>query len=337
MSETTKRNITAIVPLDLVHRPLDIISKARQMAMAANRANVKIIFAHNDRGMWVDRLFKLVIRKCEGAFTVSKPFYTGNVNAALLRNEAFKHVTDEFLTLLDVDIWPDFALIEKYRDKVDSQERPFYMLPCLYLTKKGSRDLTRSKIDVKQLTQRFFNFSRKEFLHLASPSSVIVMRSKDYSLLKGFNEAFSGHGYEDFDFMMRLADLHGASEKSPDMLLDKTARSPLFARGFRRYLGENCFEALLEKDLAFHIFHERPDVEGYQAARKKNYELFASLHKHKVLGTTVGDPTLISGFSRLCAEKNIDVSDYGILFDNKPGHIDRFDTFRRRLRFLLNE
>jgi predicted glycosyltransferase involved in capsule biosynthesis len=337
LSDATKHNITAIVPLDLMHRPLDIISKARQMAVAANRSNVKVIFAHNDRGLWVDKLFRLVIGRCEGAFAVSKPFYTGNVNAALLRNEAFKHVEDDFLTLLDVDIWPDFALIEKYRAKVDAQERPFYMLPCLYLTKKGSNDLTRAKVDVQKLTQRFFGFSRKEFLHLASPSSVIVMRSKDYSLLGGFNEAFSGHGYEDFDFMMRLAELHGDLEKAPDMLIDKTARSPLFARGFRRYLGKSCFEPLLEKDLAFHIFHERPDVEGYQEARKKNYQLFASLHKDKVLGTAAGDPTLISGFTTLCSERNIDVSDYGILFDNKPGHIDRFDTFRRRLRFLFNE
>jgi predicted glycosyltransferase involved in capsule biosynthesis len=121
------------------------------------------------------------------------------------------------------------------------------------------------------------------------------------------------------------------------MLLDKTARSPLFARGFRRYLGESCFDALLEKDMAFHIFHEKPDVKGYQAARKKNYELFVSLHQKRVSEKATGDPTLIAIFTRLCAEKNIDVSDYGILFDNKPGHVDRFDTFRRRLKFLLNE
>jgi predicted glycosyltransferase involved in capsule biosynthesis len=337
LSETSKRNITAIVPLDLVHRPLDIISKARLMAAGANRSGVKVVFAHNDRGTWMDSLFRLVTRKYEGVLTISKPFYTGNVNAALLRNEAFKHVKDEYLTLLDVDIWPDFALIEKYKVKVDSQEQPFYMLPCLYLTKKGSSDLTRSKVNVKQLAQRFFDFSRKEFLHLASPSSVIVMRSKDYSLVGGFNQAFSGHGYEDFDFMMRLAEFHGVLDKAPDMLLDKTARSPLFARGFRRYLGESCFEALLEKDVAFHIFHEKVDVEGYQAARKKNYELFVSLHEKKAVGKIVGDPTLITTFSQMCAEKNIDVSDYGILFDNKPGHVDRFDTFRRRLRFLLNE
>jgi predicted glycosyltransferase involved in capsule biosynthesis len=320
-----------------MHRPLDIISKARQMAIASKHSNVKIIFAHNDRGMLVDRLLKFVVKKCDGAFTVSKRFYTGNVNAALLRNEAFKHVEDEFLTLLDVDIWPDFALIEKYRAKVESNQRPFYMLPCLYLTKKGSRDLTRSKIDIRQLTQRFFNFSRKEFLHLASPSSVIVMRSKDYSALGGFNEAFSGHGYEDFDFMLRLAGKHGALDKAPDMLLDRTARSPLFARGFRRYLGESCFDALVEKDIAFHIFHERPDVEGYQAARKKNYQLFSSLHQGRVFGDSVGDPTLISSFAKFCSDNYVDVSDYGILFDNKPGHVDRFDTFRRRLRFLLNE
>ena len=51
MSETTKRNITAIVPLNLVHRPLDIISKAAQMAAVAKCSNVKIIFAVSPRSL----------------------------------------------------------------------------------------------------------------------------------------------------------------------------------------------------------------------------------------------------------------------------------------------
>jgi predicted glycosyltransferase involved in capsule biosynthesis len=59
------------------------------------------------------------------------------------------------------------------------------------------------------MKKKFFDFSRKEFLHLASPSSITILKSDDYRMIKGFDERFRGHGYEDFDFLIRLYELHG--------------------------------------------------------------------------------------------------------------------------------
>jgi predicted glycosyltransferase involved in capsule biosynthesis len=330
-------NITIIVPLDLGQRPVDILRKARRLAKATETAQLTIIFGHNDRGTFFDRILKLLLSPFKHTQLISENSNTTEVNTSHLRNIAFDKTSTEFLVLLDVDIWPDLLLIEKYRLKVSLDEKPYYMLPCLYLTRRGSKDLTDSKITTDELKNRFFGFSRKEFLHLASPSSVTVMRRKDYFAIGGFNASYSGHGYEDFDFMMRLAKHHNKLDNAPDMLLDKTARSPLFSVGFRRHLGMPCLEALLEKDIVFHLYHEKTNIANYSAARKRNYETFKGLHEHCVGGVSKDDPTLISTFAKLCSEKQKDISEFSIFFDNKPGHIDRFDSFRRRLRFLLND
>lgn len=328
---------TAIVPLDLALRPTDLIRKACRLARQAELSNMKVIFGHNDRGTIFDKLFKILIKRNKAVRIASENWQSNHINTSHLRNAAFSLVETKYLVLLDADIWPDLSVINKYINKVKKGERAYYFLPCLYLTEKGSNDLAKSRISTADLAKRFYSFSRKEFLHLASPSSITVMKTSDYEEIKGFNADFCGHGYEDFDFMMRLSTHHNLLNPAPDILLDKTARSPLFAVGFRRYLGEQCLDALLEKDMVFHIHHERPKYSEYYTARKKNYARFSELHAFRAEGDSPGEPTLISRFAQACHERHLDIAEYSILFDNKPGHIDRFDTFRRRARFLLND
>jgi predicted glycosyltransferase involved in capsule biosynthesis len=328
--------LTAIIPIDLSQRPADIIQKARWIAEAAVEHGVTIVFGHNITGSADDQKFTASVAGFPGVTIAAGRFYTDAINTSALRNEAFKLVDTEFLLLLDVDIWSDFGLIDKYLAKVMNHERGFHMLPCLYLTKLGSELLVQRKIDAANLKERFFNYSRKEFLHLASPSSVTVLRTSHYAELGGFDESFTGHGYEDFDFLVRLAAHNNEFQPCSDLLDNKTARSPLFATGFRRYLGESCLGALLEKDMVFHIYHDKPKTK-YYAARSTNYELFAQRHGHRAGSQSPTDSTLITAFSTLCHEQKKDIHGLSVLFDNKPGHIDRFDTFKRRLRFLLNE
>lgn len=329
-------NLTAIIPIDLSQRPTDIIQKARWIAEAAVAHGIKIVFGHNIIGSADDHKFTASVSGFPNVRIAGGRFYGDAINTSALRNEAFKLVDTEFLLLLDVDIWPDFGPMDKYLTKVMSNERGFYMLPCLYLTKVGSDLLIQRKIDTSKLKDRFFNYSRKEFLHLASPSSVTILRASHYAQLGGFDESFTGHGYEDFDFLVRLSAHNNAFQPCSDLLDNKTARSPLFATGFRRYLGESCLGALLEKDLVFHIYHDKPKTK-YYAARSTNYELFAQRHAHRAGSHLPTDSTLITAFSTLCHEQKKDIHGLSVLFDNKPGHIDRFDTFKRRLRFLLNE
>ncbi|MEE8727856.1 MAG: galactosyltransferase-related protein [Rahnella inusitata] len=327
---------TVIIPVDLCQRASDITSKAIKIAQSAESSNIKIIIAHNDRAKKYDDFFLKSLAKFEMVNIISDRFYEEGVNSSILRNIAFNLVDSEHVVLLDVDIWPDFNLIEKYSRRITNNCEPFYILPCLYLTKFGSQQLSSNKLTVQQLKSRFYNFSRKEFLHLASPSSVTIMKTKDYKFIGGFDTDFSGHGYEDFDFLVRLLIHYKKIKSTTDFFVNKTARSPLFLEGFRRHLGEVCLETLIEKDMVFHLYHSKPIDSQYYAARPDNFITFASKHSSLIGDIPSKDSTLITKFVELCNQKKIDIQDYSILFDNKPGHIDRFDTFKRRLKFLMN-
>lgn len=328
--------LTAIIPIDLNRRPKDLIKKAVSLARVAQENNVRSIFGHNNNNTKYDK--KLI--KALSVFPLvkinSETKTNENINAAALRNLAFKSVETDYVVLLDADIYPDFGIIEKYLKKLKLSERPFYVLPCLYLTKHGTKILNKNKISLDELKKKFFSFSRKEFLHLASPSSVTILKSKDYEAINGFDESYHGHGYEDFDFLVRLYDFHRLINKSYDFLQDMSARSPLFSVGFRRYLGESCLETLLEKDMVFHLYHEKEHNEKYYLARKENYNKFKKMHSNKTGEANYCDATLLTTFVSLCAKKGVNVHDYAILFDNKPGHVDRFDSVKRRIKFLLN-
>lgn len=330
------KNLTAIVPLDLEFRAKDIVAKARLMTELCNGTLLRIIFAHNDRKTVADSQLKKSLSGKNNVSLISGAFYEGTVNSGLLRNIAFKAVQTDYLVLLDVDLWLDLEILAKYLTKIIRNEELFTIIPCLYLSEAGSRSLVFKKKSTKLLREQYFAFSRKDFLHLANPSSIVILRSDDYELLNGFDVTFTGHGYEDFDFLLRLAVLHSKISPSLDFFEHTTMRAPLFAQGFRRELGRFCLTPLLEKDFFFHIFHQKSNQSDlYYSLRQKNYLYFCEKHKTFVDGERPADPTLMTEFIHLCSNSERNVQDYSIYFENKPGHVDRYDTFRKRLKFLF--
>lgn len=329
--------LTAIIPIDLKRRPNDLIKKAVNLVEKANKKNIKIVFGHNNSNSKHDKKLINKIKEFPQVKICSTTFFNNEVNSSQLRNLAFEAVETEFIILLDVDIHPDFDLFIKYQERVSFGLKPFYILPCLYLTSYGSNLLTNKNISSHELKEKYFSFSRKEFLHLASPSSITVLRSSDYKKLNGFDNLYTGHGFEDFDFLVRLAELHNEIEKPSDFFNEMNSRSPLFFVGFRRYLGELCIDSLLEKDLAFHLYHSKDNNENYYRSRELNYTRFFKKNNKLENSKNHKDPTLLSTFINSCNEKKLDIADYSILFENKPGHIDRYDTLKRRLKFIFNK
>ena len=329
-------DLTAIVPLDLEYRPKDIIEKAKLLAIAAEAADIPIIFGLNDRNSAPDRKLKDSLTPYKNVQISSAALDFSSVNMSALRNLAFSKVKTKFITLLDVDIWPDFELLTKYKVLIERGNRPYYFLPCIYLTALGSKKLLRNLETPSSLTDKYFLFSRKEFLHLASPSSVTVMKSDDFQVISGFNQSFVGHGYEDFDFMIRLASMYNEIEASSDFLQPQDSRSPLFATGFKKELGRICFSPLLAKDFTYHLYHPKNPFDTFNTSRPSNFETFKTLHKSFSVGPSRDDNTLISEFLKHCKNHGQEIKEYSALFENKPGHIDRYDTVRRKIKFLLN-
>ncbi|CRY55868.1 Uncharacterised protein [Yersinia intermedia] len=328
--------LTSIVPIDLKIRPKDIIEKSINLAREADKHKVKIVFGHNDRGTTHDKVFKEKLSKFDHVIIKSEFIASESINSSLLRNIAFKEVKSEFIILLDVDIHPDFTFFLKYKNELINSQEEFFIFPCLYLTKYGTRLLSNNLVSISELKDRFYNFSRKEFLHMASPSSITIMKSQDFRRLKGFDTNYHGHGYEDFDFLIRLIKLYRKHDTPSDFLNNKIARSPLFSVGFRKYLGEYCLHFLLKKEMVFHLYHKKTSHDEYYVSRKKNYERFSTIHGNKNETAAKYSSTLINTFIELCKDRDISIHDHSILFDNKPGHVDRIDTIRRKLKFLFN-
>lgn len=328
--------ITVIIPIDLKLRGYDIFLKALRMAKKAEIEQLPLIFGHNNRGTIFDNLFLKIISRFKYCTIVTDKYYSEGINSSLLRNMAFQKVTTKQIVLLDIDIWPDFDIIRKYSNKVNLCLKPYFILPCLYLTKHGSNLLIKNKVTPLKIIEKYFKYSRKEFLHLASPSSITVMMAEDFRQLQGFNTNFNGHGYEDFDFLIRLYKHYNPKVFSRNFLLNKKARSPLFSGGFRRYLGELCLDQLIDKDLMLHIYHKKENESTYYQSRLKNYNILLEEHSSLVSDKEDDYENLIPVFVNLCSSRGIDIQKYSILFDNKPGHIDKFDTFKKRLKFIFN-
>ncbi|MGK3111571.1 galactosyltransferase-related protein [Candidatus Pantoea formicae] len=328
--------LTAIVPLDLKRRPKDLIEKAKKLAEKAAENNIKIVFGYNNRNTSHDINFLKSMGKYLNVKIRQTQNFGPSINTSQLRNLAFEGVDSEFIILLDVDIYPDFPLFIECQKEVYQEKKPFIILPCLYLTKHGTKLLTNRTLDKDQIKDKFFSFSRKEFLHLASPSSIVIFRKDDYSRIGGFNESFSGHGYEDFDFLIRLGSAYKLIKKPNDFLLDIPYRSPLFAVGFRKSLGKLCIDSLVKKRLAFHLYHEKDSDEFYYKSRKNNYVIFSDIHMKEIDTKIETEETLVEQFISHCNLIGSTYQLYSIFFDNKPGHIDRVDTLKRRLKFIFN-
>lgn len=336
MNKSPFNDLTILVPLDFSQRPLDILSKAIYLCKALDPTGCKIVFGHADRETLIDRFAYKTLSSFTNTYVASKKTNNDAINTSLLRNIAFESARTKFLLLLDVDIWPDLKLFAKYLTLLASEKSPLFFIPCVYLTAIGTNKLRKNKLNSNELTERLFNFCRKDFLHIASPSSITFMHSADFLQVGGFDQKFEGHGYEDFDFMIRLARHHDLISATPSFFSNEPSRSPLFASGFRRELGRLCLPALLNKDFAYHLHHAKPKVSKYHDNRANNFEIFKS--KHQVLSSSGEETsTLIEDFVKLCSNNDQLISDFSALFENKPGHVDRYDTFKRRLRFLIND
>jgi predicted glycosyltransferase involved in capsule biosynthesis len=304
--------------------------------MAIN-SEIKLVIGHNDRGTKHDAILrKLVCEKRHPHVTLcSSRFPSGISSQAKLRNAAMAAVSSPFVLLLDVDIYPNIFLFLKMAEDVKNGAVPFSIMPCLYLTQRGTRLLLQHDGESK-IFESYLKFSREYVLHLATPSSVIVLRTEDYHAVGGFDEGFWGHGYEDFDFIIRLAEYHQAIDISKDFFIDKPYSAPLLAEGFRAHLGRFCLQNILGKKFVYHLYHGRNNLDPYYAARIKNSTIFSEkikrlfvCHDPKVL-TPQRD--LIQMFFDECQKRGLTPEDYFVLFDARPSHLGRHDWLQRKLR-----
>ena len=212
--------ISAVIPIDLARRPISLLHRLNRLISDADEQGVRIAIGHNDRGGIFDFALRAICSR-RHVQLVSNAFYSGEVNSALLRNAAMQKVDTSLTLLLDADIYLQADVLARMGDAVIGDGRPFQILPCLYLSRKGSRDLLHQRTAPKSLLADYLHFKRAPFSHLAVPSSVVLFRTEDFDRSGRFDVQFKGHGYEDLDFLLRLAWLYEEIPKTRELLKDR--------------------------------------------------------------------------------------------------------------------
>ncbi len=323
----------AIVTLvDLTQRADQLIDRLFKLADALVDTEFILSIGHGDRSSLADiKLKKKLAHFKHVQFSSVKP--EGNeIELARMRNVAVRNIDSSIVLLVDVDIYPDLKLFRHLVTSVEKGER-IAMAPCIYLTAYGNRLVEKGNANV--VVESALAFSPDYVMHWALPSSVIALRVDDYRAIAGFQEVYRDHGYEDFDFMLRLAVHIGLIKPSVDLLIDRTYRAPLLSVGFRATLGRFCLENLLNRNIAFHLYHKKNQQFPFYKTRKDNSIIFQKKIKI-LLGEKSNEESryntheLVCDFFAECARLSVDPSKYFALFDARPRyHLRPSSTWKR--------
>lgn len=283
--------------------------------MQRSSEEVEIVFGHNDRGGMFDKYLKKITKK-SNVRLISGKFYTRLICQSLLRNRAVEQCSSEFIYLMDADCLFDEELSDGCISDIKNNKTPFIILSCLYLSRKGSREIF--KYTREEMFDKYIAFRKDLYLHLASPSANIFMKKTDYFNIGGFDEEFIGHGGEDFEFMIKLALYKNVIKPTKDLMLNKFYKAPLLSEGFRKYLSFSGLPYFFDKKIVFHLHHNRSKLRGYFKQYHKNSNLLQEKIKFNSNLEESGE-SLIEFYEQLCKKYNVSIDKYSVLFDSyKP-------------------
>lgn len=331
-----------IIPVDLGRRPKSIQRRVERLAAATMGGDLELVVAIAKRGALLETRFVQLLSKYEHVRTVLVPMTDPVPNSAMLRNYGVDAAAGEVLLFLDADIEPDLELFESLFHDIENGGK-LSIAPCLYLSREGTKVLS-SGYTKKEIIKTALEFSPKYVLHWAIPSSILAMLRSDYHAIGGFHEGYKGHGYEDFDFMVRLAVHNNLIANSISNLTDITYRSPMLSTGFRSELGALSIPNLLDGKIAVHRFHSKDKADLYYKKRRQNKDLYQrrvsdmldiDLRTDKLRKT----PRIVKVFFKECNKRGIDPQDYYALFDARPRFMllknNIFTRFRKKLHAAL--
>lgn len=270
-------DLSIVIPLDFHRRSWDLYRRVKRFVHTFAGQPVQLIFGCNAAPQfWVKCLQRLIAPHANIQLCLVEAEAS---SLAKLRNAAIAAVKTPYVLFLDVDIVPDQQLVELAYQQVIHQPKQIGMFPCLYLSKSGSKLI--SKYSATEFKQHYYDFRRDLILHLAFPSSIVLTDLASVRKIGGFDEQFVGHGYEDFDFMLRLFQHKGLIEYSADILVDEPYLAPLMSVGLRAVLAKPFLESLIQPVYFLHQFHKKDKEEGYYKKRDLNKKHF--IYKYQSL------------------------------------------------------
>ena len=310
-----------VTPIDLCRRPRSILTRLHYLATATQNTEFQLCIGHAERGLTYDNKLRRLAAQFDHIALASTTPKSSLPCTSVLRNAAARMSTHDTMLLLDADIFPDISLLRSLTSNL-SETFPIQMAPCLYLTDSSTKRILKGG-DVASEIDRALAFLDSGVMHWAMPSSVIALRTDDYNRVGGFYELYEGHGYEDFDFMVRIALANNLLAPTSDLVIDRVSRAPLLNVGFRAQLGCLCIENLLRRNIALHLYHDNDAASDYRQSRAKNAALYRDRMMSLVNASEVNSvvPHMINAFYNACLKVGSAPSSYYALFDNRPRHL----------------
>lgn len=269
-------DLTIVIPLDFHRRSWDLYRRVKRFVHTFAGQPVQLIFGCNAAPQfWVKCLQRLIAPHANIQLCLVEAEAS---SLAKLRNAAIAAVKTPYVLFLDVDIVPDQQLVDLAYQQVIHHPQQIGMFPCLYLSKSGSKLI--SKTSAAEFKDHYYDFRRDLILHLAFPCSIVLCDMASVREIGGFDEQFIGHGYEDFDFMLRLFQHKGLIEYSADILVDEPYLAPLMSVGLRAVLAKPFLDSLIQSVYFLHNFHKKDKEDYYYKKRANNKDLFINKYEN---------------------------------------------------------
>ena len=300
---------TIVTTIDLRYRPFNIIKRMDFFFKKLHENKIPCAVGYRKNNNFVDKIAYTIFKKYNNIKVVDCVIKS-SISNSILRNAAINVVDTCKIIISDIDIYPDISL---YKTLYQQCNKGLSMAPVLYLSNQGTKKFLMS-YDINEAIYWWKNSHFTNFLHLAIPSSLICINKDDYLQIGGFDEQFIGHGYEDFDFLIRLGSyLKILNIKKENFFIDETYTCPIFSQGFRKELAFFALKNCLIGKIGIHLFHKKNC--NYKTSREKNKSKFKN--KYKQIAKFSNNKNifdLLMYFCELCNLLNINPSSFSCLF-----------------------
>ncbi len=286
MEEVSKIILSVIIPIKIDNDNKFIFSRIKHILNYFEFSNaVEIIIVDSTFKLDDTELLKNIInghKNTKYIYEVIEDPYS----AAIARNIGAKFSTGEYIVFFDVDLICNFDFFNKMLDDIrslrGSSRFAFNVYPCLYLSREYSRGIeeliSNGTYNGKSVMHEALNSALKgcktKVLYPAINTSTILVNKSHFIQVGGYDEDFSGHGYEDFFLLHELSNYYPLAKKEKDYNLDYKTDYPGLYLGFRRHFAFYSFENLFREMYTLHLYHDRDKTKKYYGMRELNSRLF---------------------------------------------------------------
>ncbi len=242
------------------------------------------------RGEKVDYIFvegysSTSSKECQKAIEANGHFYIKDENQkefslAKCRNLGARHTKTPCMLALDADCILTPKNLEKIIENIEIKQihqnpAAFLVLPCVFLNETASENFTQNTLNELEILQDLIYKKREYIEFFGKISSSIVLNTFTFLELGGYDEYFTGHGYEDFEFLLRLLRHCADFEYMPkDLLYHAKNWDGEAFKGFRSWFSMLGLEASFSGIYLYHLHHIRPNQNNYLNNTAQNQNFF---------------------------------------------------------------